>query len=355
MSSPAASPRTFRIGVTRDLRTADGGLIFAPVDFGELDRAGLEWQFLPSWDSEVGTEALAGLDALFHFSPRITSASIEVAQETLLLIARHGVGLDMIDLDACTRGGVAVTITPDGIRGPLASAAVAFILALSHRLVERNHAVRSGRWAEGRFGMIGLGLAGRTLGLVGFGTIGREVRRLVEPWEMRVLVTTRRGLSEGEARQLGVVTCPLDDLLQKADVVVLACPLTTETYHLVDARRLALMKPHALLVNVGRGALVDTQALAVALEEGRLAGAGLDVFENEPVEPGDPVLASERVIAAPHALGYTDELFQGCVGSACRSILAVSKGLVPGHLANPAVTESELFRAKLAVFHEKQH
>jgi phosphoglycerate dehydrogenase-like enzyme len=344
-----ASRLSFRVGVTRDTRKRDGTLIFAPFDLSPLERAGLAWEFLSEDEPELRFDALVGLDALFHFSPRVPATTIERAAETLLVIARHGVGLDMLDLDGCTRSGVAVTITPDGIRRPVASAAVAFILALSHRLVERDIAVRAGRWEEGRFGMLGLGLAGRTLGLVGFGTIGREIRRLIEPWEMRVLVSTRTGLSSDECRRLDVAACAPDELLAEADVVVLACPLTSETYHLLDARRLALMRPGALLVNVGRGGLIDSRALAAALDEGHLGGAGLDVFEAEPLDPDDPLLASRRVIAAPHALGYTDELFRGCIDAACGSIIAASEGQLPEHIANPGVLDSEAFRAKLAL------
>jgi D-3-phosphoglycerate dehydrogenase len=228
----------------------------------------------------------------------------------------------------------------------MASAAVAFVLALSHRLVERNTLFHSGRWQEGRFGLFGMGLTGRTLGVIGFGRIGREVARLLAPWGMRTLVSTPR-LSAAEAAARGVEHVELDDLLREADVVVVACPLKPETHHLLDAGRLALMKPTAFLVNVARGAIIDPAALTAALREGRLAGVGLDVFEQEPIDPADPLIGMERVLAAPHALGYWDELFRGCVESACRAISDVAHGRVPDHVVNPDVLESALFREKL--------
>jgi phosphoglycerate dehydrogenase-like enzyme len=323
----------FRVGVSRET--------FLPFGLEPLDRAGVPWEWLAEEVPELTPELLQGYDALVHFFARITPASIE-GVDRLALIARHGVGLDMVDLDGCTERGIAVTITPDGIRRPMASAAVAFILALSHQLVERNSVFHSGRWKEDRFSVIGFGLNGRTLGVIGFGNIGRDLVRLIEPWGMRVLVSTPHPTDEP-----GVTYVQLDELLAEADVVVVTCPLKPETYHLLDARRLALMKPTAVLVNVARGAIVDQAALVEALRAGRLAGAGLDVFEQEPVPSGDPILGLPNVVAAPHSLGYTDQLLRGCVDSACASILAVREGRVPQYVANPMVLERPEFRSKL--------
>jgi D-3-phosphoglycerate dehydrogenase len=331
----------FRIGITRDVLRPDGSLVFAPVGFEVLDAPGIEWGFLDEDRRELTSDQLVELDGLFHFSPVVSAASLE-GVERLALIARHGVGLDFIDLEACTERGIAVTITPAGLTRAMASAAVALVLALSHRLVERDRLVQAGRWSEGRFDLIGLGLTGRTLGVVGYGRIGREVVRLLRPWEMRVLVSQRSDPGDPDVEHVS-----LDDLLVQADVVVLACPLTPETHHLLDAARLERMKPSALLVNVARGPVVDQAALAAALAAGRLGGAGLDVFEQEPVDAAEPILAAPHVVASPHALGYWDQLFRDCVGAACGALRAVAAGRVPPDVANPAVLESPLFRAKL--------
>jgi phosphoglycerate dehydrogenase-like enzyme len=338
----------FRVGVTRDIRRPDGSLVFAPVGFEPLDRAGLEWGFLAEDQDELTPKLLEGYDGLFHFSPRVTRASLE-GIERLAVLARHGVGVDIIDLDACTERGIAVTVTREGVRRPMASAALALILALAHRLVERNAALHAGRWPDGRFAMMGVGLTARTLGVIGFGSIGRELVRLVRPYGMRVLVTTPRLAPEDEAKQ-GVERVGLEALLEESDFVVVACPLKPETYRLLDAGRLALMKQTAFLINVARGAIIDQEALVEALRAGRLAGAGLDVFEREPVDHDDPLLGLPNVVAAPHALGYTDELFRSCVESACAAIVAVATGDVPRHLANPAVLENAGFREKLRRF-----
>jgi D-3-phosphoglycerate dehydrogenase len=341
--------RRFRVGVTRDLEQPDGSLIFAPLGLDPLDRAeGLDWEFLAADERELTPELIRGYDALYHFSPAVTAGSLDGIDD-LVLLARSGVGLDNIDLDACTEHGVAVTITPDGIRRPMASAAVSMILALAHRLVERNTAFHEGRWHDARFGVMGFGLTGRTLGVIGFGRIGRETVRLLEPWGMRVLATSR-SLTDGDARAAGVERADLDRLLSESDVVLVACPLTPETRGLIDARALASMKPTAVLVNVARGPIVDQAALADALGEGQIAAAGLDVFEQEPIAPDDPLLGLPNVLAAPHAAGYTDELFRGCIQSASRAILDVASGSVPAYVVNTEVLENASFREKLGRF-----
>lgn len=331
----------FRIGVTRDVRRPDGKLAFAPFDLAALETDGLEWSFLAEDARPLVPELLAGIDGLYHFSAPVTAASVE-GLDRLVLLARHGVGLDFIDVDACTRQGIAVTITPSGVTRPMASAAVALVLSLSHRLRERDQALHRGDWAAGRFAPLGLGLAGRTLGILGFGRIGREVARLLAPWQMHVLATQRSPLVEQ-----GVTQVPLEMLLSDSDFVVVTCPLTAETRGLLDARRLGLMKSTAFLVNVARGAIVDQRALVDALREGRLAGAGVDVFDPEPLAADDPLLALPNVVGAPHSLGYTDELVAGCISGACEALRAVAGGRLPLDLVNEDVLDHPLFREKL--------
>jgi D-3-phosphoglycerate dehydrogenase len=210
---------------------------------------------------------------------------------------------------------------------------MAFVLALAHRLTEMDRHVRAGGWD--RFAHIGMGLNGRTLGIVGLGNVGRELAFLAAPFGLELLAADPF-VTEPPS---GIELRPLDALLVAADFVVVTCPLTEETYHLLDARRLALMKPTAYLVNIARGPIVDGAALADALAAGRLAGAALDVFEPEPVRPDDPLLALDNVILAPHAIGLTDELFRLGGQSACRAVLAIAEGRVPEFPLNPAVLE----------------
>ncbi len=334
----------FRIGVERLLRQPDGTFNFAPYDLAALDVDGISWDYLAEDARPLAPALLRGLDALYHYSAPVTAASLADADE-LVLLARHGVGLDFIDVAACTERGIAVTITPEGITRPMASAAVALVLACTHRLRERDQALHDGDWGERRFAPQGLGLEGRTLGVVGYGRIGREVVRLLEPWGMDVLVNQRTPVDEG-----GVTSAPLEELLAASDVVVLACPLTSETHHLLDAARLALMRPTAFLINVARGAIVDQQALVEALRAGRLAGVGVDVVDPEPLPGDDPLLSLPNVVGAPHSLGYTDELIRGCVDSVCASLLAAASGKVPVNVANSEVLDNPLFVEKLARF-----
>jgi phosphoglycerate dehydrogenase-like enzyme len=224
---------------------------------------------------------------------------------------------------------VLVTITPDGVRRPMAAGAMAFVLALAHRLHEMDRHVRAGGWD--RFAHVGVGLDGRVLGLIGLGNVGRELAGLAAPFGLEIVA------ADPAPRDVpaGVRLVELDELLAGADVVVIACPLTAETHHLLDARRLALLRPSALLVNVARGPIVDQTALAEALAEGRLAGAALDVFEQEPITADDPLLRLDNVLLAPHAVGLTDEIFRLTGASVARAVEAVASGRVPAHLVNP--------------------
>jgi phosphoglycerate dehydrogenase-like enzyme len=163
-----------------------------------------------------------------------------------------------------------------------------------------------------------------------------------------VRVTQRTPVDED-----GVSHGSLDTLLRQSDVVVVACPLTDETRGLLDRRRLGLMKPTALLVNIARGAIVDQQALVEALRAARLAGAGLDVVDPEPLPAGDPLLTLPNVVGAPHSLGYTDELLRGCVGQACEALLDVAAGRLPRDLANPEVLANPRFTERLDRFRDR--
>jgi D-3-phosphoglycerate dehydrogenase len=339
--------QVFRVGVPHDVRRADGTFVFDPFDLSALDVPGVEWTFLADPEGVLSPDLLEGLDGLYHFSLPLTAASLE-GLERLTIVARHGVGLDIVDVNACTERAIAVSITPRGVTRPMASAAVTLVLALAHRLRERDRALHDGDWRLGRFSPSGTGLTGRTLGVIGFGRIGQEVVRLLTPWDMRTLVATRSDVV-GER----VTRVALDELVEQSDFVVIACPLTPETRGLIDRRRLSLMKSSAFLVNVARGAIVDQVALVEALRAGRIAGAGLDVFDPEPIPDDDPLLSLPNVIGAPHSLGYTDELLRGCVEEACRALLDVASGHAPAELANPEVVNDPCFAEKLARYRSR--
>jgi phosphoglycerate dehydrogenase-like enzyme len=314
----------FRIGVTRDIRREDGTSMY---DLSLLNDAGLAWDFLPETVRVLRPGDLEGLDALVCFMPRAPREAIANA-DRLRLLARLGVGYDSVDVGACAEHGVLVTITPDGVRRPMASAAMAFILALAHRLPQKDRQVRAGSFDRFAFG--GTGLGGRTLGLIGVGNVGSDLVQLVRPWAMRVIAHDPYAPSP----PAGVELVELETLLGESDLAVVLCPLTDETRGLLNADRLALMKPTAFLVNIARGPIVDQRALTEALLEGRLAGAAVDVFDREPVDPEDPLLELENVILSPHAIGLTDEIYRASGQSASRSVIAVADGRVPDYVVN---------------------
>ena len=338
------------MGLTHDFLKPDGSLFFPDIGLDLLAEAPeIEWEFLKGEAQELSPDQIRGYDALIVLAPRVTATTLEGADQ-LILIARFGVGYDNVDIDACTQRGIMVTITPDGVRRPMAVAAMTFLLALSHKLLIKDRLTRSGRWAE-KINHMGTGLTGRIFGLIGMGNIGRELVTLARLLDMRYLAYDPY-LRQEDAAALGVKLVDLETLLREADFVCVLCPLTPETRHLINAERLSLMKPTAYLINVARGPIVDQKALTLALQEGRIQGAALDVFEQEPVDPEDPILRLENVIVAPHAIGWTDEIFRGNGRSACRSILDVVHGRVPRYLVDRSVLNHPRLREKLQYFQE---
>lgn len=338
-------PARFRVGLTRDFLRPDGTLGFGDIGLGTLDQAGISWEYLAEAVEELRPQDVSPYDALLVLAPRVTEATLAGAQR-LALVARFGVGYDSVDVQACTRHDVLLTITPEGVRRPVAAAALTFLLALAHQLPAKDRLTRQGRWHD-KLDYTGRGLTGRTLGLIGLGNIGRDLLALVRPLDMRC-VAFDPFVSAPQAAAAGAELLPLNDLLRVSDFVVVCCRLDADTHHLLDARRLALLQPTAYLINVARGPIVDQAALTAALQQRRLAGAALDVFETEPIDPRDPLLALDNVILAPHAIAWTDELFRGIGRSACQAILDVAAGRPPQHVVNPEVLERPRLQARLA-------
>jgi phosphoglycerate dehydrogenase-like enzyme len=338
----------FRVGITRDFLKPDGTLGFGDIGLATLaGDARVSYEFLPEYSPEIPAEVADRYEALLVLAPRVTAATLDGCQR-LTLVARFGVGYDTVDVAACTQSDVLLTITPSGVRRPVAVSALTLLLALSHKLMAKDRLTRSGRWHE-KLDHMGVGLTGRTLGLIGLGNVGREILRLAAPLEMRH-VAFDPYVSAEAARACGAELMDLENLLQVADFVCICCALTPATRHLLSAERLALMKPTAFLVNVARGPIVDQSALTELLRARRIAGAALDVFEKEPIDADDPLLALDNVILAPHAICWTDELFRGNGQAACQSILAVASGRVPSDVVNREVLEKATLRQKLSRF-----
>ncbi len=330
-------PRRFQIGVTRDFLKADGSLGFGDIGLSLLDAdPNVAWEFLADNEPVLRPETIAPYDGLLVLAPKVAADTLEGARQ-LRVIARFGVGYDNVDVEACTAQGVILTITPDGVRRPVAAAVMTFLLALSHKLLIKDRLTRAGRWAD-KLDHMGQGVTGRTLGIVGLGNIGRDVVRLAAPFELRCLAFDPH-VGAGTIGGLDVSLVTLEELLRQSDYVAICCALTPQTRHLIDESRLKLMKPTSYLINVARGPVVDQQALTRALEAGTIAGAGLDVFEQEPIDPADPLLKLDNVILAPHGICWTDECFLNNGRSACQSLLDVAAGRRPKHVVNAAAFE----------------
>jgi D-3-phosphoglycerate dehydrogenase len=341
-------PDSFRVGITRDFLKSDGSLGFGDIGLDALsENPRIAHEFLRDCGPELPPGVADDYDALLVLAPRVSAATVDNCRR-LTLVARFGVGYDTVDVAACTRNHVLLTITPSGVRRPVAVSALALILALSHKLLAKDRLTRAGRWSE-KLDFMGVGLTGRTLGLIGLGNVGREILRVTAPLEMRHLAFDPFVTSEA-ARTSGAELLSLDDVLRQSDFVCICCALTPQTHHLLNAGRLALMKPTAFLINVARGPIVDQSALTRVLQDRKIAGAALDVFEREPVDAADPLLALDNVIVSPHAICWTDELFRGNGQAACRSILDVAAGRVPQDVVNRDVLAQPGLKEKLARF-----
>jgi phosphoglycerate dehydrogenase-like enzyme len=291
----------------------------------------------------------ANSDALILLFPRFARESIP-DNRRFGLIAKVGVGYDNVDVPACTEAGIALVIAPDGVRRPVAVATITLLLALSGRLFVKDRLARLGtRGFDQRLDHNGIGLVGRVLGSVGVGNIGAEVFRLASPFDMQFIAHDPY-VNPAPASELGIRLVDLDTIFRESDFVILNCPLTPETRHLVDARRLGLMKPTAFLINCARGPVVDQRALTKVLQERRIAGAGLDVFDPEPPNPDDPILMLDNVIVTPHALCWTDQMFERIGAADIQAVLELSRGRAPGAIVNRAVLDNLIWQKRLAGF-----
>ncbi len=335
--------KTFRVGLTRDLLTGAGEPSFGAGALEVLNQAqGLSWEFIPESVTAITPELTARYDAIYVNTPRVGAEAFGSEAPRAKIIARHGVGYDSVDVPAMTARGVLVTNTPVAVRRPVATMAITFVLALAQKLMIKDKLTRTGRWNE-RNDHMGQGLTGKTLGLVGAGSIGLETMRMARAFDMRMLAADPFGNSDVVAAAGGTLV-GLDELLAQSDFVVVACLLNDDTHHLINADRLTKMKSSAYLINVARGPIVDESALIGALRSGVIAGAGLDVFEQEPVDLNNPLLIMEQVIVTPHSLCWTDECFDAIARSGLGAIVDMSARRRPRHLVNHDVLAAERVR-----------
>ena len=337
---------TFKVGLSKDLDNGAGGFSWGEIAIDTL--APLSWEFLKPAGVNFTPDLIAGFHGVAFAGPGINADSFSAPEDSPLVISRFGVGYDNIDLAACTKAGTALTITPDGSKKPVATAALMMVLSTMHRLVAKDALARAYGWDK-RIGGLGQGLNGKTVATIGLGNIATEFFRLLAPFDC-TRISFDPWKKQDEADQHNVTVVDLDTVMQSADVVVVMAVLTPDTKHMINARNLAMMKPNAILINISRGPIIDEQALIEVLASGKIAGAGLDVFESEPPAKDNPLFTMENVIVTPHNIAWTDELAYGMGRCAFASITAISKGQIPEYVVNKDVLETPQFLKKLEQF-----
>lgn len=279
--------------------------------------------------------ALARAQGLIGMSGRIDAALVAKAPR-LEAVSTVSVGYDAIDLDALNARGILLSNTPDVLTETTADTAFMLILCAARRVAELTQWLRQGNWKHPvGAAQYGVDVHGKTLGIVGMGRIGSAVaQRAALGFGMRVLYTARSPKPDAEKR-LGAQRRELDSLLREADFVCVLAPLTAQTRHLIGAAELASMKPTAFLINAARGAIIDEPALIDALRQGRIAGAGLDVFEQEPLPADSPLLTMPNVLALPHIGSATRETRHAMELCAANNLIDALGGRRPKYLVNP--------------------
>jgi D-3-phosphoglycerate dehydrogenase len=336
----------FRVAISGDFLNPDGSPAYPSFDMAPLDEASnIEYTYLAN-NPIIQSDAIEGFDALILLASRFTRESIP-SDGKLSLVARFGVGFDTVDVPACTENHVALVTTPDGVRRPVAVAIITMMLALTGKLMQKDRITRQGPvgWLK-RSDYMGVGIVGKTLGSIGIGNIGAELFRLAKPFDMKYIAYDPF-VDPETAKSLGVELAGLEEVAERSDVLAINCPLNENTKGIVSADILSRMKPTAYLINTSRGPVVDQKALTEVLSRGAIAGAGLDVFDQEPTSEDEPLAKLDNVIMTPHALCWTDQCFGGIGAADVKAVIDVMNGRVPVGIVNKGITEDKTWREKL--------
>lgn len=340
------SVHVFRVGITPDFYTDAQGRFESALK-SKLDGiANLEYAAMPPQAGKIAQpDTLNEFDAIFALGLTFTADSLR-GVDRLSLVARWGVGYDMIDVHALTAADVALAITPAAVRRPVAEAIMTFIFALTTNLLAQDRLVRKGGW-RGNLPALGRNIKGRTLGSLGCGNIAQELFRMSQSMGFGRLIAADPFIPPEQARALGVELVSKEELFAQSDYLAINTFLNAQTRGLVGEADLRRMKPTAYLINTARGPIVQEAALVKALRERWIAGAGLDVFEQEPLPANNPLRELDNVILTPHGLPWTEEITRDNGLEACSNILTVARGDVPESIVNKEVIERPKFREKL--------
>lgn len=335
--------RKFKVGITQDFFVEAKGRFEAALQHKLAPLSNIEFEPMPA--QKIATpDVIDQYDAIFALAVKFNRESLQGIRR-LALIARWGVGYDMIDTSALTEADAALAITPNAVRRPVAEAILTLIFALSKNLFIQDRLVRVGKW-RGDLPSLGGCLEGKTLGSVGCGNIAKEMFRLASSLGFGRFIAH----DPYAAPTPGVELVSLGEVMRASDFVTINTLLNADTHHMIREEHFRMMKPDAYFINTARGPIVDQAALTKALREHWIAGAGIDVFEQEPVAKDEPLLELDNVILAPHGLAWTQEIARDNGLEACDNIITVSRGEVPASVVNREVLSRPGFQAKLAAF-----
>lgn len=329
----------FKVGITKDFLTNDGKLVYKDMGLDILDQTpGITYEFIKTHQSPVTPAMLQGYDAVLSLAPAYNKESF-TGVDTLKAICRFGVGYDMVDLQACNEAGIIVTITRGAVNHSVAESVIAWMLALSHRVLAKDKLVRTGKWSE-RTLYMGTELRQRTLGIIGLGGIGGKLIQMLKTFGMNTPLAYDPYAGNEVAAKYNVQLVDLDDLLRQSDFISVNCPLTNETRNLISARELSLIKKEAYIINTARGGIINENDLVDALKAGSIAGYATDVFEKEPAVDHHPLFDLDNVILAPHCIAWTDELFSEIGRMACQQLVQIAEGKKPDHVVNTEILDN---------------
>jgi len=307
-----------------------------------VGRANFEvWRDDDPPEREYFLQKISNADGVIAFPSATTNIDSEAidAAEKLKVISCYSVGYDHIDVSYASKKGIIVTNTPGVLTDATADIAFGLILMAGRRMSEGERLIRSGNWTTwGPRFLLGNQVSGSSLGIVGLGRIGQAVARRAAGFDMKIFYTGRSRKQDLE-RELGVSFLPFDELISSCDFISLHCPFTPETEGLIGKEELHRMKKSAILVNTSRSRVVDTDALYAALRDGEIAGAGVDVFDSEPVDPADPLIQLDNITMTPHIGSASIKTREAMAVMAAENMMAGLSGQIPPNPVNPEVLE----------------
>tara|TARA_Y100001935_G_scaffold5629_1_gene4321 strand:+ start:1665 stop:2705 length:1041 start_codon:yes stop_codon:yes gene_type:complete len=335
---------TFRIALTSDFQK-DGKFVFPDFDLEQLKKTrGIEFDFFNEHKPEIHPEQLEQYQGVIVMSPKVTKFSLSESNN-FLIICRFGVGYDGVDVTACTESDVVLCITAGAVDRPVAEATVGWMIALGHRMINKDQLVRKGLWYQSSQYM-GCELRDKTLGVVGLGGIGSSVIELLKGFGMKKTLVYDPFIDENKAKELNVNKVELNELMQQSDFITVHCPLNKDTRDLISYRELSLMKSSSFIINTARGGIINEDALFESLSKNHIAGAALDCFDNEPIIEPHRFGKLENVLLAPHSIAWTQELFRD-MGKICtKNMIDISNGIRPNGIVNPEVFDRPSFKKK---------